>query len=141
MTTAYARYPGGHDLDRFLGAAVGEDRNGRMVTVVSTLARLGFDPGQVAADLAALSRDAATAQIEAMLEGIYDVPSLLREHGPVAKRLAMLLPERRAAREASPGVFVPSNRWGLPRGVILAIAMALLILLQILLVGMPGTSQ
>ena len=141
MTTTRARYPERHDLDRFLGATVGEDRNGRTVTVVSTLARQGFDPGQVAADLASLSRDAARARIETILEGFFDVPSLMRERGPVAERLSALLPDRRAARDAGPGGMVPVNRWGLSRGLILAIAAAVLILLQVLLAGMQGSSE
>jgi hypothetical protein len=32
------------EFERFLYASVGEDRNGYVVTVLSTLARLGLDP-------------------------------------------------------------------------------------------------
>jgi len=47
------------EFDRFLYASVGEDRNGYVVRVLSTLARLGLDPSKETAELVALGRDAA----------------------------------------------------------------------------------
>ena len=51
------------EFDRFLHASVGEDRNGYVVTVLSTLARLGLDPWKETAELVTLGRDAARARL------------------------------------------------------------------------------
>lgn len=55
------------EFDRFLYASVGEDRNGHVVTVLSTFARLGLDPWKETADLVALGRDAAQARLASLL--------------------------------------------------------------------------
>ncbi len=84
----------GSEFEPFLYAPVGEDRNGQIVTVLSTLARLGLDPWKEAAALAALGGDAAGSRLALLLSGFRDVPALGRDHRTVARELADLLPAR-----------------------------------------------
>lgn len=84
------------EFERFLYAPVGEDRNGYVVTVLSTLARLGLDPWQETAELAMLGREAARARLGMLLGRFRDVPALEGDHGRVARDLSQLLPEARA---------------------------------------------
>jgi hypothetical protein len=81
------------EFDRFLYASVGEDRNGYVVTVLSTLARLGLDPWKETAELVALGRDAARTRLGTLLARFRDVPTLESDHGRVAGDLSQLLPE------------------------------------------------
>ena len=81
------------EFERFLYASVGEDRNGYVVTVLSTLARLGLDPWEETAELVTLGRSAAHARLGALLARFRDVPTLASEHGRVARDLSRLLPE------------------------------------------------
>ncbi|MCU9850504.1 hypothetical protein OEZ60_21200 [Defluviimonas sp. WL0024] len=98
-------HPEGSDFDRFLYAFVGEDQNGSAVTVLSALARLGFDPWEEAARLADSGPDAARGRLGAILSGFKDVPALSLEHGAVAAKLAVLLPTPLPNR--IPGLTVP----------------------------------
>ena len=84
----------GSEFEPFLYAPVGEDRNGQIVTVLSTLARLGLDPWKEAAALAALGGDAAGSRLALLLSAFRDVPALGRDHRSVARELAGLLPAR-----------------------------------------------
>jgi hypothetical protein len=47
----------GSEFDDFLFAPIGEDGNGMLLSVLSALARLGFDPWEEAAKLAQLPGD------------------------------------------------------------------------------------
>src|SRR5271165_3171433 len=49
----------GPEFDEFLGAPIGEDRNGTGLSVLSALARLDVDPWQEATSLARMPREAA----------------------------------------------------------------------------------
>ena len=80
------------EFDRFLHASVGEDRNGYVVTVLSTLARLGLDPWKETAELVTLGRDAARARLGTLLARFRDVPALASDHGRIARDLSQLLP-------------------------------------------------
>jgi hypothetical protein len=88
------------ELDSFLFAPVGEDGKGMTVSVVSALARLGFDPRQEATELAQLPRDAARRKLAAEVATLPDVPSARAEPGNVAARLIALLPASRPAEPA-----------------------------------------
>ena len=81
------------EFERFLSASVGEDRNGHVVTVLSTLARLGLDPWNETAELVSLGRDVARARLGTLLARFRDVPTLASDHGRVARDLSQLLPE------------------------------------------------
>lgn len=84
---------GGTVFDPFLYAQIGTDRNNNSVTVVSVLARLGLEPWDAAAELAALHKDEARARLAILLGGCRDVPALAVDKGAIAARLAALLPE------------------------------------------------
>lgn len=98
MSRVEGLHPFGSELDPFLYAYVGEDRNGSAVTVVSALARLGFDPWIEGAELASLGREVARARLETLLSAFKDVPTLALEHGAVAAELTLLLPEHQSHR-------------------------------------------
>jgi hypothetical protein len=88
------------ELDSFLFAPVGEDRKGMTVSVVSALARLGFDPREEATELAQLPRDAARRKLAAEVATLPDVPSARAEPGTIAARLVSLLPSPRQVTPA-----------------------------------------
>ena len=92
MPTMDEMRQGGTPFDPFLYAAVGEDRNGNLVTVLSTLARLGLEPWEAAAELAGLTRAEARSRLGALLARFLDVPSLGKDHAAVTQRLVALLP-------------------------------------------------
>ena len=89
----------GKNFEPFLHACVGEDRKGNDVTVLSALARLGFDPWQEASDLWGLSGEAALTRLSSTLSGFRDVPALLNDHASIARDLTKLLPEHSAPRD------------------------------------------
>lgn len=123
------------ELEPFLYAPVGEDRNGQIVTVLSTLARLGLDPWKEATELAALGRDAAYSRLGLLLSRFRDVPTLVCDHGSVARKLTLLLPERRALA-ATMGETVtrgPLTSWTM----IWALLVVLFFLLQLMFTGAP----
>ena len=131
---------GGTTFDGFLYASVGNDRNGNAVTVLSTLARLGVDPWDEAAELSALTRDDARTRLGALLARFHDVPDLVREHGPITARLLDLLPRssgRQAVRASALATPAISSRMG----PILAVLVVILVLIQTFLIGSDGTGE
>jgi hypothetical protein len=90
-----------HDpaFDSFLYASVGEDHAGSPVSMLSALARLKLDPWEEAADLAALSREAAELRLGQLLALCRDVPTLGQDHHAIATTLISLLPGRRTRHE------------------------------------------
>ncbi|WP_155326454.1 hypothetical protein [Alkalilacustris brevis] len=127
-------------FDPFLYAAVGEDRNGNVVTVLSTFARLGVEPWGAAAELSELTREEARARLGGLLARFRDVPALGRDGGAVTLRLIDLLPQassRRAGQDA--GVSAPIGAMGM--GPILAIAMIILFLVQSFFLGSNGAGN
>lgn len=133
--------PDASDCDRFLFAPVGEDRNGYVVTVLSTFARLGLDPRKEASGLAALSQSVARERLDRLLTGFSDVPALKREHGATAERLTLLLPERLRPRAALRDEWLPT---GSPTESTLPVFWLIMILLalgQILYFGLSGAGE
>jgi hypothetical protein len=55
------------DLDPFLFAPIGEERNGMLLSVLSALARLDMDPWQEAASLMVMPTQDATARLTCLL--------------------------------------------------------------------------
>jgi hypothetical protein len=130
----------GTPFDRFLYASVGEDRNGNVVTVLSTLARLGVDPWDEAADLSDLARADARNRLGALLSRFNDVPALVREHGSMTARLLELLPKN-SGRESVQGAVMSAPAIASRTGPILAILMVILLLLQTFFLGSDGTGN
>lgn len=79
------------DLDDFLFAPVAQGANGMPLTVASVLARLDFDPWAEAAELAGLSREAATGKLIALLAGVPNGPSPGADTANLAAHLVALL--------------------------------------------------
>ena len=129
------------EFERFLYASVGEDRNGSVVTVLSTLARLGLDPWNETAELVTLGRDAARSRLDTLLARFRDVPALASDHGRVAQDLSQLLPETQTPvglkRTAST---VAEGRPG-TIGAIWAVLTIIFVLFQILMFGGSGSGE
>ena len=83
-------------FDEFLFTAIGEDKNGMCVTVLTALARLNFDPWKKAAELSGLSGDAARKTLGALIAKLPDLSSP-RSESETIDRLVDLLPMRQRA--------------------------------------------
>jgi hypothetical protein len=141
MTDAYRLDPHPPEFEKFLYAPVGEDQNGYVVTVLSTLARLGLDPWNETAELVKLGREAAGARLGLLLSRFRDVPALGRDHGRVARELSLLLPESPPARPLQQvASTVADGRLG-SSGAIWTILAIVLVLLQIFFAGEPGPGE
>jgi hypothetical protein len=89
------------DLNDFLFAAVGEQQNGMPLNVVSGLTRLGLDPWEEAARLAALPKALAAEKLAPILARLpLDQPER-SDNLAISRLLVELLPEH--GRAASPG--------------------------------------
>jgi hypothetical protein len=82
------------DFDDFLYAPVREDRSGLPLSVISALARLDVDPWEEAAQLAAMSGDAATQRLSNLIASLPAQPPIQPECHSIAARLIALLPQR-----------------------------------------------
>jgi hypothetical protein len=89
------------DLNDFLFAAVGDEPNGMPLSVISALTRLGVDPWDEAARLAALPKVLAAEALAPMIARLSVGRSPRSDDLAVARRLAGLLPMHEHA--ASPG--------------------------------------
>ncbi len=86
----------GPEFDRFLGASIGEDRNGTTLSVLSALARLDVDPWQEATSLARMPREAAAVRLTALIEALSDEPASAIPSKASAAALIALLPKRKS---------------------------------------------
>lgn len=122
----------------FLFGSLGQDAAGTEVTVLSALSRLGIDPWQEAAHLAALPREAAAEALAATILRLPDRTGPGAEVPMIAARLVALLPTgavaeipqtkearlaslaaavkaERANRKVEPGATVTATRAPAPR--------------------------
>jgi hypothetical protein len=83
----------GAEFDKFLGAPIGEGRNGTPLSVLSALARLDVDPWREAASLAGMQTDAAAARLTALIVALPDAPTKDVPAKTVAASLVALLPK------------------------------------------------
>jgi len=83
----------GPEFGPFLYASVGEEGNGMMLSVLSTLARRDLDPWREAAELATLPVDVAADRLASSISGLPGTARLLNVGG-TAQRLILLLPKR-----------------------------------------------
>ncbi len=129
------------EFGQFLYASVGEDRNGYVVTVLSTLARLGLDPWKETAELVTLGRDDARVRLGALLARFRDVPALSSDHGRIARDLIQLLPEDRASgRLKRAATEVAIGHQG-TIGAIWAVLAIIFALFQMFMVGGSGSGE
>jgi hypothetical protein len=82
----------GSEFDEFLGASIGEDRNGTGLTVLSAFARLNVDPWQEARSLARMPRNAAVVRLNTLIDALPGEPAIETSDGTIAADLVALLP-------------------------------------------------
>ena len=100
-------------FNSFLFAAIGEDRHGMPLSVLSALARRDLDPWEEAAALANLSAEAATERLSGLIAPPQDGPSARLDPAAIAARLVVLLPSHSSsgASELGSGTALGSSRW------------------------------
>lgn len=135
MARADVLHPDRSDLEQFLYAFVGADREGFEVTVLSTLARLGLDPWKEAAELADMSEESARARLGVLLGKFRDVPAVTAGTESIARKLIALLPigTTQPVRSKA-GTSQSTARIG-PVVSIAAIAVVLILLARLLIPG------
>ena len=89
------------DLNDFLFAAVGQEQNGMPLNVVSGLTRLGLDPWEEAARLAALPKALAAEKLAPIIARLPVDRPQPSDNLAISRQLVELLPEHQLA--ASPG--------------------------------------
>lgn len=83
----------GREFDEFLGAPIGEDRNGTTLSVLSALARLDVDPWLEATSLARMPREAAAERLTALIDALPREPTSAIPSQTSAADLVALLPK------------------------------------------------
>ena len=86
----------GPEFDQFLGASIGEDRNGTGLSVLSALARLDVDPWKEATSLARMPREAAAVRLTELIEALPLAPASAIPSRMSAANLVALLPKGKA---------------------------------------------
>ena len=129
------------EFERFLYAPVGQDRNGYVVTVLSTLARLGLDPWKETAELVTLGRDNAQARLGTLLARFRDVPALASDHGKIARDLSQLLPEGQTSGSLKRAASTVANGRPETSGAIWTVIAIIFLLFQMFIVGWSGSGQ
>ena len=89
-------------LEDFLFAPVGYERNGMLLSVLSALARLDIDPWVEAATLAKMSTEAATERMRLLIAALPGETSAHLNVDAVAPRLIALLPPRQVIARPTP---------------------------------------
>jgi hypothetical protein len=93
MTLRLAYRPLHPDLDGFLFAAVGDEKDGIPLSMVSALTRLDLDPWAEAGRLSSLSRREAVEQLARLLTDLPGMPRPLPESRQIAEGLVERLPK------------------------------------------------
>jgi hypothetical protein len=91
MTASSSVFRSRSKFDDFLFAPIDEDGNG-MLSVLSALTQLDFDPWQEADELTRLSPDKATQRLAMLIALLPNSSSTPRDVGGIAARLVALLP-------------------------------------------------
>jgi hypothetical protein len=86
------------DLNDFLFAPVGEERNGVTLSVVSALTRLGLVPWEEAARLTPLPKARAAEALAPLIARLPIRRTLSSDDLTISKRLVELLPAQKPAR-------------------------------------------
>jgi hypothetical protein len=82
----------GREYDRFLFAAVGEERNGMTLSVLSALARLDVDPWKETAALSSMPKDKAQQRLAALIASTTANLATNLKSEAIAGKLIALLP-------------------------------------------------
>ncbi len=91
----------GPEFDEFLGASIGEDRNGTGLSVLSALARLDVDPWKETMSLARMPREAAAVRLTELIEALPHAPASAILSRMSAADLVALLPKGKAVEVRS----------------------------------------
>ncbi len=103
--TLRPEYSLGHsEYNEFLFAAVGEEKAGIQLTVLTALTRLGFDPWQEAARLSNLPRETAARVFAVTIAMLPEGDWKASESEAIAARLVSWLPGRAAPAIPSPAI-------------------------------------
>ena len=109
--TLRPEYSLGHsEYNAFLFAAVGEEKVGLPLTVLTALTRLGFDPWREAARLSDLPRETAARAFAVTIAMLPEGDWKASESEAIAARLVNWLPGRSAAAIPSVEADAPSER-------------------------------
>jgi hypothetical protein len=84
----------GSEFNDFLYASIAPEDNGMTLSVLSALARLGFDPWEQAALWARQPQETARGSLAALLAALPHAPAAHPDPEPLAARLIALLPRR-----------------------------------------------
>ncbi|MDO6588330.1 hypothetical protein Q4543_22825 [Salipiger sp. 1_MG-2023] len=133
--------PNPPEFERFLYASVGLDRNGCIVTVLSTLARLGLDPWKETAELVTLGRDDARARLGTLLARFRDVPALASDYDEVAQDLSQLLPEGQTSGSLKRAASTVADGRPGTSGAIWTVLAIIFLMLLIFIVGGSGSGE
>jgi hypothetical protein len=120
------------ELDDFLHASIGMERNEMPLSVLSALARLGLDPWKEATELSELPSDSATQRWAALIMRLPGGRWTQADSKGIAHRLIELLPRR-----SSPTVPSMEKAHGIPRMTVSPTAKMLIcaVLVAIALIG------
>jgi hypothetical protein len=131
----------GPEFDEFLGASIGEDRNGTGLSVLSALARLDVDPWKEAASLARMPREAAGVRLSELIEALPLAPASAIPSRMSAASLVSLLPKGKAVdAHSSDSPFAATGLRVLMALGGFAIMMLVLFTMSALFSGGPGTA-
>jgi hypothetical protein len=120
------------DLEGFLSEPVWEEKNGCMLSILSAFARLGVDPWQEAARLAAMPRDAAAAALAKLLSSLPWPSPEEPDHGEIARTLVAVLPKPAATRATeAKGQVKPARGWSILEVILMVALAGVLVLLQV----------
>jgi hypothetical protein len=90
------------EFNEFLFALVGQEKSGMQLTVLSALARLGFDPWREAARLSELTKEAATSALAATISALPEGDWKGLSSRSIAVRLVDRLPKHVSPPAKSP---------------------------------------
>ncbi|KRS12700.1 hypothetical protein XM53_08900 [Roseovarius atlanticus] len=141
MTEPDVLNPHPPEFERFLYASVGEDRNGYVVTVLSTFARLDLDPWMETAELVRLKRDAAQKRLGTLLARFRDVPTLASDHDSVARDLSQLLPEGPVSGYTTRATSIAADAHPGLSGVIWVVLSIVFVILPMLILAGSGAGK
>ncbi len=109
--TLRPEYSLGHsELNDFLYAVVGEEKNGTQLTVLSALARLDLDPWEEAARLSRLTKEAATNTLAATIDSLPNGDWAASDTRSIAVRLVDRLPRHLSSAAKSSPARSPMNK-------------------------------
>jgi hypothetical protein len=98
------------ELNDFLFAAVGDEPNGMPLNVISALTRLGIDPWEEAARLAAMPKVLAAESLAPMIARLPIARPLASDNLTVSRRLVGLLPMNGRAAPSNRGQTVANDK-------------------------------